>query len=434
VIARRASLLVWLFCLVASTAAAQSRRALPDSLTDREFWQFFTTMSEESGTFPSENFVSNEKTYQYVIPTLQRTLTPNGVYLGVGPEQNFTYIANLAPRLAVIFDIRRQNAMAHLMYKALFELSPTRPEFVARLFSRPLTVPIPASATPEAIFIAIAVAPASDSAYEANWKAIVDRLTVTHGFAMSDDDLRSMRRVFEAFRVAGPDISYAFRLGSAPPTVTQWHVTYAQIQTVTNADSVNTAYLANEEMYGRVRTMQRRNLIVPVVGDFAGPKAIRGVADYLKAHDAVVTAFYLSNVEQYLFNGYRDDQRFYRNVLALPLDSTSTFIRALPNNAPTAVIGIPPTLVPREGVRSPYQRILMNDSGGFRIFTASGTDSAGNQVTTRIVMPVAPPTVSSSSAFVSGIASMRATLESFLKGQLQTYQQVTAQTKTDGWR
>src|SRR5882672_6764033 len=130
------------------SSAAQQRRTMADSLTDREFWQFFTTMSEESGTFPSENFVSNEKTYQHVIPALQRRLTPNGVYLGVGPEQNFTYIVNLKPRLAVIFDIRRQNAMTHLMCKALFELSPSRADFVSRLFSRPLPSSLGRSATP----------------------------------------------------------------------------------------------------------------------------------------------------------------------------------------------------------------------------------------------------------------------------------------------
>ena len=206
-------------------------------------------MSEEGGSFPSENFVSNEKTYQYVIPTLQRTLTPHGVYLGVGPEQNFTYIVNLEPRLAVIFDIRRQNAMLHLMYKALFELSPSRAEFVSRLFSRPLPRVLTTAATPADIFGAISTATVSDSAFDANWKAIVDRLTVTHGFPMSDDDIASMRRVFEAFREAGPDISYAFRLGAPLPSVTPWHVTYAQLQTFTNADSVNMAFLATEERY-----------------------------------------------------------------------------------------------------------------------------------------------------------------------------------------
>src|SRR6185503_9305995 len=147
-------------------------------LTDHEFWSLFTTLSEEGGSFPSENFVSNEKTYQYVIPALQRTLTPHGVYLGVGPEQNFTYIVNLEPRLAVIFDIRRQNAMLHLMYKALFELSPSRVEFVSRLFSRPLPRFLAATATPTEIFGALSATVMSDSAFEATWKAIVDRLTV----------------------------------------------------------------------------------------------------------------------------------------------------------------------------------------------------------------------------------------------------------------
>ena len=132
-------------------STAQLTRSIPASLTDREFWDFFTTMSEEGGSFPSENFVSNEQTYQHVIPTLKRTVTPGGVYLGVGPEQNFTYIANLKPRMAVIFDIRRQNAMAHLMYKALFEMSPTRADFVSHLFSRPMPASLGASASPTAL-------------------------------------------------------------------------------------------------------------------------------------------------------------------------------------------------------------------------------------------------------------------------------------------
>jgi len=78
-------------------------------------------------------------------------------------------------------------------------------------------------------------------------------------------------------------------------------------------------------------------LIIPVVGDFGGDKAIRAIAQYLKGHDAIVTAFYLSNVEQYLFqpdptsrNG--GAQRFYENVATLPLESFSTFIRVSNNN------------------------------------------------------------------------------------------------------
>src|SRR3970040_55477 len=143
-------------------ARAPSPVAAPDSVTDAEFWKFFTTMSEPDGYFLSENFVSNEVSFQDVIPTLQRSLTRNGVYLGVGPEQNFTYIANLGPRMAVIFDIRRQNAMQHLMYKALFGRSPPRAEFVARLFSRPSVASLGTGILVKALFDSAVVAPPSD--------------------------------------------------------------------------------------------------------------------------------------------------------------------------------------------------------------------------------------------------------------------------------
>ena len=63
---------------------------------------------------------------------------PASAYVGVGPDQNFTYIAALKPRIAFIVDIRRQNMLLHLMYKALIEMSPTREEFLSRLFSRPM--------------------------------------------------------------------------------------------------------------------------------------------------------------------------------------------------------------------------------------------------------------------------------------------------------
>jgi hypothetical protein len=63
------------------------------------------------------------------------------------------------------------------------------------------------------------------------------------------------------------------------------------------------------------------------VGDFGGPKAIRAVAQYLKTNGATVAAFYLSNVEQYLYQDGKWDT-FCRNVANLPLDSTSTFIRS----------------------------------------------------------------------------------------------------------
>src|SRR5439155_1048677 len=76
--------------------------------------------------------------------------------------------------------------------------------------------------------------------------------------------------------------------------------------------------------------MEVNNLIVPVVGDFAGAKALKAIGAYLREHDTSVRTFYLSNVEQYLF---QDDswRRFMQNVSSMPLDSSSTFIRAVFN-------------------------------------------------------------------------------------------------------
>src|SRR5688572_22429796 len=194
-----------LLCVPLPEALGQARVAAPDSLTNAEFWKFFTSMSEPGGTFLSENFVSNEVSFQDVIPTLQKSLTKDGVYLGVGPEQNFTYIANLKPRLAVIFDIRRQNAMHHLMFKALFELSATRAEFVSRLFSRPSVGRLATSIGVQALFDSATAAVPDDSAYKANLAAIIERLMVHRGFALPPDDLLTIGHVYDVFFAAGPE-------------------------------------------------------------------------------------------------------------------------------------------------------------------------------------------------------------------------------------
>lgn len=133
---RRTVLALAVGWLVAAPAGLVAQ-GIPDHLSDQEFWSMVEDFSEPNGYFQSENLLSNETGFQVVIPELLRTVKPGGVYLGVGPEQNFTYIVALRPRIAFIVDIRHQNAVHHLLYKALIELSDNRADFLARLFSRP---------------------------------------------------------------------------------------------------------------------------------------------------------------------------------------------------------------------------------------------------------------------------------------------------------
>jgi len=315
--------------LFVSTLSAQS---LPTRLTDKELWQLNADFSEPNGYFRSDNFLSNETGYQYVIPELKKLVHPGSIYLGVGPEQNFTYIVALQPKIAFIFDIRRGNMIAHLMYKSLFETSADRAEFLSKLFSRPRPAGLSESSTPQQLFDAYENAAPDSALFRRNLAAIKEHLTKTHAWVMNDSDSKLMDYTYSAFFGGGPSLNYNFRpgmgnyggrfggFGGMP--------TYATLQSATDAEGKNWAFLANEANFRWLKDFESKNLLVPVVGDFAGPKAIKAVAKYLKDHGAVVGAFYTSNVEQYLWqNGVAD--AYYRNVETLPLDAGSTFIRSI---------------------------------------------------------------------------------------------------------
>lgn len=327
--------------------------ALPQRLDDRTFWALVTEFSEPNGTFRSDNLVSNETVFQHVIPALQERIVPVSAYVGVGPDQNFTYIAALKPKIAFIVDIRRQNMMLHLMYKAIVELSPTREEFLSRLFSRPVPARSSASANPDALLAAFQAEEPDPVAFERNRAEIYAHLQHKHGFHLSRQDLGGIDYVFRAFYSAGPELRYSFGRGSG----WQPFPTYRDLMVADDGKGVQRSYLANEQLYGVLRDMHERNLIVPLVGDFAGPKALRSVARYLDLHHATVSVFYTSNVEQYLFPGRSVNvadawQRFYDNVGALPITGNSTFIRAFFNNqgrimripSPDPQIGVSPFL------------------------------------------------------------------------------------------
>src|ERR1700756_1337173 len=143
---------------------------LPGQLSDEEFWKLSSESSEPDGTFRSDNLLSNESYFQFVIPKLNEITAPGRVYMGVGPEQNFTYITATKPQMAFILDIRRGNLDLQLMYKALFELAKDRAEFVSLLFSKKRPEGLGSQSTVQEIFAAFEKTFSSDALYTHNLK------------------------------------------------------------------------------------------------------------------------------------------------------------------------------------------------------------------------------------------------------------------------
>jgi hypothetical protein len=305
--------------------ARVTAKSIPAQLDDKEFWRISSEASETDGYFRSDNLLSNELGFQFVIPELLETTKTGRVYLGVGPEQNFTYIVALKPKMAFIIDIRRGNLDLQLVYKALFELSKDRADFVSRLFSRTRPEGLTARSTGDEIFTAVSRAGTSDALYRKNLAEIKSLLAEKHRFGLSDIDREGIDYVYNAFHQFGPGISYS---SSGVGFGGMNFPSYWDLMVATDQSGAFRSYLANEESFGFLKDLESKNLIVPVVGNFAGPKAIRAVGRYLKSIDATVSAFYLSNVEQYLYQD-RIWTEFCKNASTLPVDENSRFIRSV---------------------------------------------------------------------------------------------------------
>ena len=308
--------------LIASDYVASE--AFPGKVSDREFWNTVVTFSEAGGTFRSagavrtDNLISNETSFQQVFPALLR-VARQGAYLGVGPDQNLTYIAALRPKIAFIIDIRRENMLLHLLYKALIEMSADRVDFLSYLFARPRPAGVGHDSTAQALFDAFRPVPESEELAATNLRAVFDRLERVHRFTLSREDESSIKQAYDSFCLAGPDIRWDSSGDS-------WIPSYADLMAQRDRQGRPHSYLASEESFRVLKEYETRNRIVPLVGDFSGEKTLRAVGLYLKKHGITVAAFYTSNVEGYLFSSDRWLQ-FVTNVSTLPIDERSTFIR-----------------------------------------------------------------------------------------------------------
>jgi hypothetical protein len=327
---RRHRILTLLPLILLLLIGAPAQAELPSSLTNQEFWRLVEDISEPDGAFRSDNLLSNEMVFAQLLPELTAKTKPGGVYMGVGPEQNFTYIAVMKSKIAFIADIRRENLHLLLMYKAAFELSKDRADFISLLFSKPRPQGLSTASTIDEIMKAYWDVPKSDEAvYAANLQKIQRHLTGTRALPLPKTDVDGVAAVYRAFYVYGLAMNYSASLslgtlggGNA--------ATYRDLMAQKDARGQYLTYLGSEEKFAYVKDLEAKNLIVPVVGNFSGPKAIRAIGAYVKSRDATISAFYVSTVEPYL---KRDGSfpKFCESVATLPMNAESVFIR--PGNA-----------------------------------------------------------------------------------------------------
>ena len=304
---------------------SQGQRTQDESvvlLSKSSYGALVERLSGSPGYFDTDNLISNESSYLHAITTLDELGLQGGAYLGVGPDQNFSYIAHLQPSIAFILDIRRDNLLLHLLYKVLFEKSGNRAAFLSNLFGRRHVEGV-GDLDVSDLLDAVAASPAlSLDKRESLQKDIMSRIGEM-GISLSEEDLRQVLIFHDEFISKGPGLRFTSH--GRPPQ--SYYPTYKELAIEQDRTGRRVGFLSEEPRFQYIKGMHESNLIIPVVGNFADPHALREIATYLEEIDEQVIAFYTSNVEFYLM--YQQQfHRFAENVALLPAREDAVMIRS----------------------------------------------------------------------------------------------------------
>jgi hypothetical protein len=307
--------------------SAQQKVEINDKRYD--FAQLVERLAEKAGYFGSDNLISNELSYQHVLGRLQKQNVTGGVYLGVGPDQNYTYMAQIKPRLAIMTDIRRDAMLQHLLYKALFMMSRNRVEYLSQLFARPLPKDFKKwNERPIRDLVDYFDRTPLDQRLADKLKDDVHRKLATFGLTLSQRDLETIDEIHHAFYTDCMEVRYTIR---DRPTG-RFFPAYRDILLEKDLDGRHRNYFASEADFQVIKGMHDRNLIIPITADLSGQKGIKAVGDFLREISEKVSAYYVSNVEFYLWR-YDTMPRFVENLKTLPIDDKSVIIRSYFNYA-----------------------------------------------------------------------------------------------------
>lgn len=314
---------IWVFAVALVLASAHVVPA--QRLADDTFAALVARLSEPGGYFDSDNIITNEASYLHVASQLKKVGVHGGVYVGVGPDQNFSYVALIKPSIAFMLDIRRDNMLEHLLFKSLFELSHNRMEYLCLLLGKSVPADIGAwSGKPLGSIVAYLNRTPVDSQVVMRARRASNNRLTRLGVVLDARD----RQMIDRYRAEFIEDGLETRYSSLGRNNRLDYPTFGQLMVATDRAGNQISFLADEDLFQYVRAMQLENRIVPVVGNVAGDHAVKAIGWYAAEHSLKVSAFYLSNVEQYLMTRDGGFDAYANNMKALPHDSTSVIIRS----------------------------------------------------------------------------------------------------------
>ena len=296
------------------TTPRAERFPIPDST----FGRLVVELSEPGGYFDTDNLISNEASYLHAVSELEARR--GGVYVGVGPAQNFSYLAALRPSLAFMVDIRRDNLLQHLWFKALFERSASRLDYLCAMVARSCGGPSDGLDLETLVGVVRAAAPVDTLG------ALLDAVAATAGttgVALGAAERAGIRRIHARFA----DRGLGLRFNSHGRVPRPDYPTLERLLLERDLEGRQSGYLATEAGYRYLRALQRANRVVPVVGDLAGGHAVRAIGVEVAQRGLEVTAVYASNVEFYLFR-QASFARWMANLRALPTSRDAIVVRS----------------------------------------------------------------------------------------------------------
>jgi hypothetical protein len=295
-----------------------------DGLSTAEFARLIEKLSEPGGYFDTDNLISNEASYLHVLGKLRKMNLTGGAYIGVGPDQNFSYMAQIRPQIAYIIDIRRDNLLQHLFLKSLFALSQNRVEYIGLLIGKPLPENTKGweTKTIQQIVEYFDGVRSRPDRYEAARATVRERVK-SFGVPLTEADLTTIGQIHQAFFNDGLDLRFTSR--NRPPR--DYYPTYKGLLLEKDLTGKQANYLASEADFQFLKDLEAKNLVIPVVGNLAGEKALQAIGRDAAERGLRITAFYTSNIEFYLMREGGFD-RFAESLRQLPYHDRTVIIRS----------------------------------------------------------------------------------------------------------